>query len=198
MNVNEAFAAYAAATDEDRPQSESALIKALRKYANSVIWLTIQENRPDIVNEAVSIVFSQLSDFKGASKFSTWAFSIIERICFRELKTKITIRHNEKSFSDFEDFEIEALMSYEPDTETKTRLDALRETLSSEENELIDLKLQGHTSVEIAEKLETTSTTIDSRLRRLFAKLRKIDRKRQVRATSLRLRQRQTTKTKAA
>lgn len=199
MDVNEAYQAYTAATDEDRPQRELALIKALRNYANSAIWLTIQENRPDIVNEAVMAVMSQLSTFKGMCKFSTWVFEIIKRICFRELRLKIMRREKEKSFSDFEDHQIEALASYERNDDAKMALDRIRECLTRDENELIEMKLQGHTSFEIARKLKTTPATIDKRLQRLFARLRKIERKRQVTATSLKLRRKSVQrKTKAA
>jgi len=54
--VNEAFAAHLAASDSDRPATESALITSLEKYAKAIVSSKLHEDRPDIVNEAVQSV----------------------------------------------------------------------------------------------------------------------------------------------
>jgi len=169
-DVNAALAAYLSATDSTRSELEYVLIKSLEKYAKKIVWLTLHESRPEIVNEAVQSVLARLADFRGESKFSTWVFSIIRRLCYRELQRKITSK--ETLFSDFKDYQVEALATYELDGDAKMTLDRLRKTLSEDENDLIELKLRGYTHAEIAQKMATTTTTIDGRWRRLCEKLR--------------------------
>ncbi len=169
-DVNAALAAYRAATDSNRLDLQYGLIKSLEKYARKIVWLTLHETRPEIVNEAVQYVLAHLTDFKGDSKFSTWVFAVVRRLCFRELQHKIT--RKETVFSDFKDYQVEALATYELDGDAKITLDRLRKSLSQEENFLIDLKLQGHTYAEIAAQMAITVAAAESRWRRLCEKLR--------------------------
>jgi RNA polymerase sigma factor (sigma-70 family) len=172
-DVNAAFAAYLSATDLTQPDLEYALVKSLEKYAKKIVWLTLHENRPEIVNESVHFVLAHLSDFRGEAKFSTWVFTIVRRLCYRELQRKITSK--ETLFSDFKDYQVEELATYELDGDAKMTLDRIRKTLSKDENELIGLKLQGYTHKEIAEEMGTTTSAIEGRWRRLCEKLRQTE-----------------------
>jgi len=169
-DVNEAFAAYKASMDSTRPEQESVLIKALQNYARKIVWLTLRETRPEIVNEAVHYVLGHLDDFRGNSKFSTWVFAIVRRFCYGDLQRRT--RRKETLFSEFKDYEIDGLATYELDGDAKMTLDRLRRTLTNDENRLIEFKLQGFTHAEIAQELSATTATIDGRWRRLCEKLR--------------------------
>jgi RNA polymerase sigma factor (sigma-70 family) len=115
---------------------------------------------------------AHLGDFRGESKFSTWVFSIVQRFCYRELEVKIS--NKEVLFSDYHStHQVERLASYELDGDARLTLDRLREALLDDENNLIDHKLQGYTTAEIAELTATSTTAIEGRWRRLCAKLRR-------------------------
>lgn len=147
-DVNTTLAAYLAATDCTRAELEYALIKSLEKYAKKIVWLRLHEDRPDLVNEAVRYVLAHLADFKGNSKFSTYVFSIVERLCYREIKRKTTSK--ESVFSDFKEHEVDGLATYELDGDAKITLDRLRKTVSTDENQLINLRLQGYRTAQPA------------------------------------------------
>jgi RNA polymerase sigma factor (sigma-70 family) len=176
-DVNAALAAYKNATDSNRSELERALIKALENYANKVVWLTLHQDRPEVANEAIQYVVSHLAEFRGESKFSTWAFSIVQRFCYRELQLKMS--NKEILFSDLRSaHQVEGLASYELDGDARLTLDRLRRTLSDAENNLIDHRLQGYSNAEIAQLMKTSTTTIEGRWRRLCDKLRKCENKR--------------------
>jgi RNA polymerase sigma factor (sigma-70 family) len=171
-NVNATFAAYLNATDLNRSELEDALIKSLEKYAKKIVWLTLHDTRPDIVNESVHFILVHLNDFRGKSKFSTWVFTIVRRRCYGELQRKIS--RKETLFSEFKDHQVDALATYELDGDAKMTLDRLRRGLSKPENDLIEFKLHGYTNREIAQEMATTMSAIDGRWRRLCEKLRQI------------------------
>lgn len=175
-DVNAALAAYQCATDSTRSDLERGLIKALERYAKKIVWLKLHQDRPETVNEAVQYVMAHLTDFRGDSKFSTWVYSVIQRYCYRELQRKI--ENKEKLFSDFHDYQVEGLASYELDGNARLTLDRLRKSLSADENDLIDRKLQGYTNTEIAHQTSAATSTIEGRWRRLCAKLRQSEAKR--------------------
>jgi RNA polymerase sigma factor (sigma-70 family) len=181
-DVNAAFAAYNNATDSHRSELRYDLIKSLEKYARSIVWLTLHEDHPEIVNYAIAVIMAHLGDFKGIAKFSTWVYQIVQRQCYEELRRKITDR---KTLVSLDDHPAEDSATYELDGDAKFILDRLRQSLSDEENLLIDLKLQGHTSSEMAEILTTTTAAVESRWRRLCDKLEKTEKKRK--ATSTRI-----------
>ena len=172
-DVNAALAAYQSATDSTRSDRERGLIKALEHYAKRIVWLQLRQDRPEVVNEAVQYVMAHLADFRGDSKFSTWVYSVVQRYCYRELQLKINSR--EALFSAFPDFKVEGLASYELDGHARIDLDRLTKTLSKEQRNLINYKLQGYTSAEIAQLLKISTATVESRWRRLCTKLRKLE-----------------------
>lgn len=175
-DVNAALAAYQSATDSTRTGLERRLIKALETYAKKIVWLKLHQDRPETVNEAVEYVMAHLEAFKGDSKFSTWVYSVVQRYCYRELQRKIESK--EKLFSDFPDQQVQGLASYQLDGNARLTLDRLRKSLSADENDLIDRKLQGYTNTEIAHLTSTTTSAIEGRWRRLCAKLRQSEAKR--------------------
>lgn len=172
LDVNEAFAAYTAAPDSEL---ENALVAAIERYAKKIVWIKLHQDHPEIVNEAVQSIMAHLADFRGNSKFSTWVFAVVVRLCYREIKLKVTTK--ETLFSDLKEHEVDGLATYELDGDAKITLDRLRKTLSQQENHRIDLRLQGFTHAEIAEMLTTTTTAIEGRWRRLCEKLRRAEKK---------------------
>jgi RNA polymerase sigma factor (sigma-70 family) len=174
-DVNVTFAAYQNATDSTRSELRCDLIRSLEKYARSIVWLTLHEGHPEIVNYAVAVIMAHLADFKGSAKFSSWVYKIVQRLCYEELRRKITDRKTLVSLDDHQEGDSAI---YELDGDAKFVLDRLRQSLSDDENLLIDLKLQGHTNSEMAEILTTTTAALESRWRRLCAKLQKAEKKR--------------------
>lgn len=175
-DVNAAFAAYQNATDSTRPELEYNLIRSLQKYARSIVSIKMREDHPEIVNDAVVYILSHLSDFRGEAKFTTWAYPIVERLCFAELRRKIIDRN--MLVKEVTDEQVDESATYELNGDAKFVLDRLRQPLSEEENLLIDLKLQGHTNSETAQILSTTTVAVESRWRRLCNKLQKTEKKR--------------------
>lgn len=175
-DVNDALVAYKSATDLTRTELENSLIKSLSSYAKKIVWLKLHQDRPDTVNEAVQYVMAHLADFRGESKFSSWVYTIVERFCCRELRLKIN--NKEKLFGDFHEYQVEGLASYELDGDARMTLDRLTKTLSADEKRLIDLKLQGYSTAELAQLMKITETAAEGPWRRLSAKLRKREQKR--------------------
>src|ERR1700731_286516 len=97
-DVNAALSAYNNATKETLAERQDLLIRSLEHYAKRIVSMTLRRDDPEIVNEAVATVFAQLGAFRGESKFSSWVFPIVERICYRELRLKIS--RNETLFSE--------------------------------------------------------------------------------------------------
>jgi RNA polymerase sigma factor (sigma-70 family) len=173
--VNEAFAAYISATEADRSDCERSLIKALQKYAKTIVWQQLHEDRPDLVNEAVERAFHSLKSFEGRSQFHTWVHVIARRVCYSELTKKIRRRNTEIPLSEYQD---DTFASYELDGDARMTLDRIRRSLSPDENELIELKLQGYSNPEIASRLGVSTSTINGRWHRLCVKLRNTERSR--------------------
>jgi RNA polymerase sigma factor (sigma-70 family) len=175
-DVNAALAAYQSATDTTRSEHEKQLIKELEHYAKRIVWLTLHQERPEIVNEGVQYILSNIHDFRGDSKFRTYVYTLIQRYCFREMQLKID--RKETSLTDLR-AEMEAsLASYELDGDARMTLDKIRKNLSDDEKELIDRKLEGYKTAEIAQLSSTSTSTIEGRWRRLCAKVRQNEAKR--------------------
>jgi RNA polymerase sigma factor (sigma-70 family) len=170
-DVNAALAAFQAATDFNRPELENELIQSLEHYATRIVAIKLHDSRPEIVNQAVQMALAQLSDFKGTSKFSTYFFTIVQNLCFGELRRKIESK--ETLFSDLVEHKVEGLASYELDGDERMIIDRICKTLSKDDNLLLQLKMEGYTNAEIALRLSSTASAIESRWRRLCKKLRK-------------------------
>ena len=175
-DVNAALAAYQSATDSSRSEHERILIKELENYAKKIVWLTLRREHPEIVNEGVQYILSHINDFRGDSKFSTYVYTLIKRYCFREMKLKMD--RNETSLTDLQ-AQMEAnLASYELDGDARLTLDQIRKNLSDDEKELIDRKLEGYKTAEIAQLSSISTATIEGRWRRLCARVRRSEARR--------------------
>ena len=130
-NVNAALAAYRAATDLNRVELEYQLIKSLEHYANRIVAIELHNGRPEIVNQAVQVALDQILDFKNESKFSTYFYTIVKRLCCGELRRKIN--NKETSFSQLDPIRVERLASYELDGDDRITLERLCKTLSKDE-----------------------------------------------------------------
>ena len=144
------------------------LISLLSKHAYAVVWLVLQESRPDIVNEALEAVLRQMPRFKGRSKFSTWTEAIIRNICRRKLRYHI--RHKTDCSLD----DTNAFVTSEDKINTRLDIHRIRGTLSEEERILFDAQLEGATYREIQQRLNLDSENA-ARLRwhRLKSKIAK-------------------------
>jgi RNA polymerase sigma factor (sigma-70 family) len=127
------------------------LTALLSKHAYAVVWIILQESRPDIVNEALEAILRQLPKFKGRSKFSTWTEAIIRNICRRKLRYHIKHK-NDLAIEDVDP-------SLSPESQIHTRLDIsrIRGNLSEEERILFDSQLEGASYKEIQQRLKLDS-----------------------------------------
>jgi RNA polymerase sigma factor (sigma-70 family) len=173
--VNAALAAFQAATDLNRPELEYELIKSLEHYTTRIVSKTLRDTRPEIVNQAVQMALARIANFKGTSKFSTYIYSIVQNLCFTELRRKIN--NKETLFSDLDPLKVDGLASYQLDGDERMTIERMCKALSEEETNLIELKLQGYTNAEIAQLTKSTASATASRWSRLCDKLRQTETK---------------------
>src|SRR5215471_14335264 len=90
---NELFAEWQKASPEAKPDIETKLAAAVQRHAQAIFQQTIDEPQlDDLVLFIVTAVITQLSKFRGDSKFSTWVQAISKRKANEYLRTKIRER----------------------------------------------------------------------------------------------------------
>lgn len=99
-DVNKAFAAYVQASESERSQREQEFERALRQCGSAIVWLTLRRQSPEIVDAGIDTALRHYRAFKGKSKFSTWYWQIVKRLCWAELRKKA--RSKEVLFSDLD------------------------------------------------------------------------------------------------
>jgi RNA polymerase sigma-70 factor, ECF subfamily len=141
-----------------------------------------QEDAQDAVQEAFLKVFRKITQFRGNSQFSTW----LTRITVNESLMKLRKQRNNKEFSIDDDFQSEdqslafELADWAPNPEELYRGSELRDILRSELQELqpalrvvfVLRDIEGISTEETAEVLESTPVAVKARLWRARLKLR--------------------------
>lgn len=153
----------------------------VNRYQNYVFTLTLRivKNREDAEEVAQDIfikAYKYLADFKGASKFTTWLYTIVNNICIsflRKKKLEIHSLDNEKVFeiADSQDSGMRANM-----VEQKSKLSMVNDAislLSGDDAQIITLYYKAEQSLEeTAQILGIEVNTAKVRLHRARTRLK--------------------------
>lgn len=160
---------------------QQAYATLVSRYQNYVFTLALRftKNREDAeeVSQDIFIkAYRALADFKGASKFSTWLYTIVNTTCISFLRKKKLAVHsldNEKVFevADSQDSGMRANL-----VEQKSRVSMVNHAikmLSSDDAEVITLFYKGEQTLEeIAQILGIETNTAKVRLHRARTRLK--------------------------
>jgi len=160
---------------------QQAYAALVNRYQNYVFTLALRftKNREDAeeVSQDIFIkAYRALADFRGASKFSTWLYTIVNTTCITFLRKKRMEVHsldNEKVFelADNQDSGMRANL-----VEQKSRLAMVNHAikmLSTDDAEVITLFYKGEQTLEeIAQVLGIEANTVKVRLHRARTRLK--------------------------
>jgi RNA polymerase sigma factor (sigma-70 family) len=160
---------------------QQAYATLVNRYQNYVFTLALRftKNREDAeeVSQDIFIkAYRALADFRGASKFSTWLYTIVNTTCITFLRKKRLEVHsldNEKVFelADSQDSGMRANL-----VEQKSRLAMVNyaiKMLSTDDAEVITLFYKGEQTLEeIAQILGIEANTVKVRLHRARTRLK--------------------------
>lgn len=168
---DELYDRWAQAPPEERSEIERQLVHEVQKHARKVIWLKLEEENPDLVQE-IAAGAMRLDRFSGGSKFSTWVHGIAKNQIKEELRSRKRRRRVIDENIEFDE-ENEAFAAEPPDQDVGIALDQLGEGLSEAEAAVFEAMVEGKDQNEIAAELGIGAEAVDSRRRRLKEKLRK-------------------------
>jgi RNA polymerase sigma factor (sigma-70 family) len=160
---------------------QQAYAGLVNRYQNYVFTLALRftKNREDAeeVSQDIFIkAYRALADFRGASKFSTWLYTIVNTTCITFLRKKRLEMHsldNEKVFelADNQDSGMRANL-----VEQKSRLAMVNQAikmLSRDDAEVVTLFYKGEQTLEeIAQILGIEANTVKVRLHRARTRLK--------------------------
>lgn len=160
---------------------QQAYAGLVSRYQNYVFTLVLRftKNREDAeeVSQDIFIkAYRALADFRGASKFSTWLYTIVNTTCLtflRKKKLEIHSLDNERVFelADSQDSGFRANL-----VEQKSRFDMVNQAinmLGADDAEIITLFYKGEQSLEeIAKVLAIEANTAKVRLHRARTRLK--------------------------
>ena len=160
---------------------QQAYAGLVNRYQNYVFTLALRftKNREDAeeVSQDIFIkAYRALADFRGASKFSTWLYTIVNTTCItflRKKKLEVHSLDNEKVFevADNQDSGLRANL-----VEQKSRLAMVNQAikmLSRDDAEVVTLFYKGEQTLEeIAQILGIEANTVKVRLHRARTRLK--------------------------
>jgi RNA polymerase sigma factor (sigma-70 family) len=158
LDENAVFALYQTASGDEKQRLQTELDRLLRKHAFAVCWLTLEEHRPDIVNDVVWKAFQHSDSFRGEAKFSTWFHYIVLNACRSDLRKRQT--RKEQSL---EELTSEPAGSGANSVEAKLDLERVAALLEEEDQEFMRWKLAGESETEISRKTGLTNEGVRSR-----------------------------------
>lgn len=176
---NELYAQWHDAGPDARHSVETLLAAAVTRHAHAVTQQKINEPRlEDVIQVIVVAVMTQLDNFRGESKFSTWVHSIAENKANEYLRTKIREKergehiavHHEDEDNDQPQ---KPIPSEQPKQERQVIIQDIFEDLEEQDQALLRYKQAGLKSKEIAEATGMSVEAVDSRMARLKPKLRR-------------------------
>lgn len=153
-DAQDAFEVWRSATGEERDEKLRALVRALRVYAQRIVYAKLKEERPDIVAEAVWRAISKVPEFRGDSKFSTWFHRIVLNLINDALRKKQQ-QSPEKAIDDLTQEEVRQLGA-ELDFVSSIAIRELLEGLSESDVQMVHMRYEGLTWQEIAGLLGIT------------------------------------------
>jgi RNA polymerase sigma factor (sigma-70 family) len=176
---NEVYAQWRDASPEEKEVFERELFGNVHRHARAVIFQTIHQANKDLAHDITSTVITQLADFKGKSKFSTWVHRIILNHCYDYIRRTTVERERFYASENPQDdirlkddkaegafYRVDQALDLEP-------LKRLIEELPNKDYVLLDCRLDGLTIQEAATKLGDSEDAVESRWRRVRSRLRK-------------------------
>lgn len=169
MNLNEAFECYRSAPTNDNmevlyPFVRERITRVIGKYFK-------QEPDEDLIVTYTSDVLLRLDSFNGDSLFSTWVTKVAHNFCLEEGRSRS--RNIEDPIEELSPTVINSLIS-KNDMERTLIVEESFQSLTDEEQKLVQGKINGLSGVELAEKLGVPEGTVWSRWDKLKTKLVKI------------------------
>jgi RNA polymerase sigma factor (sigma-70 family) len=153
----------------------------VNRYQNYVFTLTLRmiktrEDAEEVAQDIFIKAYRSLADFRGASKFSTWLYTIVNTTCItflRKKKLEIHSLHNEQVFevADSQDSGLRANL-----VEQKSKIAMVNNAISllgPDDAQIITLFYKGEQTLEeIAQVLGLETNTAKVRLHRARARLK--------------------------
>lgn len=160
---------------------QQAYAEIVKRYQNFVFTIALRyapnrEDAEEIAQDAFIKAYRSLADFRGASKFSTWLYTIVTTTCLTFLRKKKLDVHsldNERVFemADSQDSGMEANQ-----VEQKSRISMVNRAiglLSPDDAQIITLFYKGEQSLEeIAQIMGMEANTVKVRLHRARQRLK--------------------------
>ena len=146
-------------------------------YRFSVKMCGTPEDAEEVLQDTLITVVRSVQDFRGASSFSTWAYTIARNFCLKR-RRKSKFAPNEEESLDWQ--HSERLMSTEPnpeedvaDLELWKQLRAGIQRIEPDYREILVLRdIEGLSAKEVAEVVELSVPAVKSRLHRARGQLR--------------------------
>ena len=159
-------------------QAYAQLVERYQNYVFTIVlrYIKSREDAEEVAQDIFIKAYRSLSDFKGASKFSTWLYTITTTTCITFLRKKRLEVHsldNEKVFevADSQDSGMSANQ-----IEQKSRVNMVNHAiamLSGDDAELITLFYKGEQTLEeIAQVLGIEANAVKVRLHRARTRLK--------------------------
>ncbi len=159
-------------------QAYAELVQRYQNYVFTIVlrYIKSREDAEEVAQDIFIKAYRSLSDFKGASKFSTWLYTITTTTCITFLRKKKLELHsldNEKVFevADNQDSGMSANQ-----IEQKSRVNMVNNAiamLSGDDAELITLFYKGEQTLEeIAKVLGIEANAVKVRLHRARTRLK--------------------------
>lgn len=159
-------------------QAYAELVQRYQNYVFTIVlrYIKSREDAEEVAQDIFIKAYRSLSDFKGASKFSTWLYTITTTTCItclRKKKLEVHSLDNEKVFevADNQDSGMSANQ-----IEQKSRVNMVNNAiamLSGDDAELITLFYKGEQTLEeIAKVLGIEANAVKVRLHRARTRLK--------------------------
>lgn len=152
LQLDGLYAAYMAASEENKLAALALLAEGLRKSAWAISFRVLGQAMPDVVNDSVTGAIQTLHTFQGKARFSTWYFSVVRIHCKMALIAKLS-RPREISLEQLAEEGGEPSVEIENAALAKIELGGLLAAMDPEDRRLVELRAEGKTYPEIAKVL---------------------------------------------
>lgn len=152
LQLDGLYAAYMAASEENKLAALALLAEGLRKSAWAISFRVLGQAMPDVVNDSVTGAIQTLHTFQGKARFSTWYFSVVRIHCKMALIAKLS-RPREISLEQLAEEGGEPSVEIENAALAKIELGGLLAAMDPEDRKLVELRAEGKTYPEIAKAL---------------------------------------------
>lgn len=152
LQLDGLYAAYMAASEENKLAALALLAEGLRKSAWAISFRVLGQAMPDVVNDSVTGAIQTLHTFQGKARFSTWYFSVVRIHCKMALIAKLS-RPREISLEQLAEEGGEPSVEIENAALAKIELGGLLAAMDPEDRRLVELRAEGKTYPEIAKAL---------------------------------------------